>query len=288
MKMVLNYILMNSKQKLINKIDTITNGGSVKKGISFYFGYKINYKERARMIKDAGFDCVITNADKNLNKQNGSIRKQIKEFKKVGLSLSSLHMRYDSSELNNFFKDNKIGDKLEKILIKDVKIAKKYGFSCVVVHLKEEFSFIGVERLKRILNVCEKLDIPLAIENIDYRDVFVKVFENIDNKYLKFCYDSGHNNFIDSYFDYLGKYGEKLVCLHLHDNDGTDDQHTLNKYGNIDWEEVAKKLAKCNEVNLDYELLMNVKGKTTEKEALEECYKQACELEKMILKYKDL
>ena len=44
------------------------------KGISFYFGYKINYKERARMIKEAGFDCVITNADSDFNRQNGSIK----------------------------------------------------------------------------------------------------------------------------------------------------------------------------------------------------------------------
>lgn len=258
------------------------------KGISFYFGYKIDYKKRAKMIKNAGFDCVITNADKHFNKQNGSIRKQIKEFKKVGLKLSSLHMRYDSSKLKYFFEDHKYGDKIERDLIKDLKIAKKYGFSCVVVHLKEEPTEIGFNRIRRVLNVCEKLDIPLAIENIDCQNVFVKTFENIDNKYLKFCYDSGHNNFFDGYFDYLGKYGDKLVCLHLHDNDGTDDQHTLNKYGSIDWDELAKKLAKCNEVNLDYELLMNVKGKFDARGALDECYKQACELENLILKYRGL
>ena len=52
------------------------------KGISFYFGYQIECKKRAKMIKDAGFDCVITSADKSFNKQNGSIKKQIKVFKK--------------------------------------------------------------------------------------------------------------------------------------------------------------------------------------------------------------
>lgn len=258
------------------------------KGISFYFGYKIEYKKRAQMIKDAGFDCVITNADRDLNKQNGTIRQQVKVFKKLGLKLSSLHMRYRSNELKHFFFDDKIGKKVEKNIIKDLKIAKKYGFSCVVLHLKEEFTYEGHERLKRILKVCEKLDVPIAVENIDYQELFVKIFDCIDNKYLKFCYDSGHNNFFDSYFDYLKKYHDKLICLHLHDNDGTDDQHTLNKFGDIDWEKIAKGLAKCNEVNLDYELLMNVKGKTSAEEALKECYKQACELEKLILKYKGL
>ena len=256
------------------------------KGISFYFGYKIDAKKRVQLIKNAGFDCVITSADKRFNKQNGKIGKQVKLIKKAGLKLSSLHASYNDAELFNFFLDNEIGDKLEKNIIKDLRIAKKYGFSCVVVHLKEEYSEIGVERIKRILRVCEELDVPLAIENIDYQSLFVKLFENIDHKYLRFCYDSGHNNFFDSEFDYLSKYGHKLVCLHLHDNDGTDDLHTLNRYGTIEWEKIAKGLSKANEVNLDYELIMRVKGKYDAEGALEECYKQACELENMILKYK--
>lgn len=258
------------------------------KGISFYFGYKIDYKKRAKMIKDAGFDCVITNADKSLNKQNGSIRKQVKIFKKVGLKLSSLHMSYNDNELKEFFFDNKKGKGLEKNLIKDLKIAKKYGFKCVVVHLKEEFSEIGIKRLERILEVCEKLNVPLAIENIDYQDLFVKVFEKIDNKYLRFCYDSGHNNCFDSHFNYLKKYQDKLICLHLHDNDGLDDLHTLNKFGNIDWDTLAKGLANCNEVSLDYELLMHAKkGNISAEETLKECYKQACQLEEKIMNYKN-
>lgn len=257
------------------------------KGISFYFGYDIPYKKRAQMIKEVGFDCVITNADKRFNRQNGSIKKQVKIFKRMGLKLSSLHMRYKEIELQNFFLDNKIGNKLEKDLIKDLKIAKKYGFTCVVVHLEGEFSEIGLERLKRILKVCERLDVPLAIENVDYQSLFVEVFSKIQNKYLRFCYDSGHNNCFDCYYDYFEKYGDKLECLHLHDNDGLDDQHTLNEFGSIDWNKVAKGLSRCKEVNIDYELLMNVKKKYNEEEVLKECYRQACELERKILEYKE-
>lgn len=258
------------------------------KGISFYFGYKIEPKKRVKMIKDAGFDCVITSADKRFNKQNGTIRKQVKLFKKVGLKLSSLHATYKDNELHNFFLDNKIGDKIEKGIINDLKIAKKYGFNCVVVHLKEEISEIGINRIKRILNVCEELDVPLAIENIDYQYLFVELFNSIEHKYMRFCYDSGHNNFFDKEFDYFSKYGDKLICLHLHDNDGTDDLHTLNRYGTIEWEDIARGLSKCNEVNLDYELIMRVKGKFDAKGALDECYKQACELEEAILKFKEV
>lgn len=252
------------------------------KGVSFYYGFKLNYKDRAKKIKSIGFDSVITNADNSFNKENGSIKKQIKLFKKSDLKVSSLHMRYKQSELSNFFCDNKRGKKLEKNLISDVKIAHKYGFKCVVVHLCGKPNKIGLDRLNRVLKVCEKLNVPLAIENIDEREPFVYAFEHINNSYLRFCYDSGHNHCFDPDFDYLDKYGDKLICLHLHDNKGDKDSHALNKYGNIDWE----SLAKCPEVSLDYELLLVDKRGESEMETLTMCYKQACELEKMIDRFK--
>lgn len=85
------------------------------KGICFYFGYlDCSVEERVKAIKDAGFDCVITNADKKLNYQNGTIKKQVKLFKKYGLELSSLHMRYNKEDLPNFWLNNKKGAWLEK------------------------------------------------------------------------------------------------------------------------------------------------------------------------------
>ena len=57
-------------------------------GISFYFGYKLKPKVSAKMIKESGFDCVIANPDKKYNKQNGTIKSQMKLFKKYNISVS--------------------------------------------------------------------------------------------------------------------------------------------------------------------------------------------------------
>ncbi len=261
----------------------------MKKGISLYFGFKeILPEEKFKLIKEAGFDCIITSADPVFNSQNGTIEDQIELFKKYNLSHSSLHMRYKSSELPEFFKNSEIGDRIEQDLIKDVKIASKYGFSAVVVHLfcTNSTREIGFNRIRRILKLCEKLKVPLAIENIDDPPTLKAIFEEIESPYLKFCYDSGHNNFIDPEFDYLEKYGDKLICLHLHDNAGIEDEHTLNKYGTIDWDNLAKKLSKLNsEINLDYELLLYKRGNETKEEVLAETFKQACKLEEKIKKY---
>ncbi|MBP3620008.1 MAG: sugar phosphate isomerase/epimerase [Clostridia bacterium] len=258
------------------------------KGISFYFGYDIPIKERARMIANVGFSSVITNADKKLVCQNDRIEKQVKVFKEMGLHCSSLHMRYNREDLPHFFKKDKIGKKLEKNLKKDLKIAKKYGFSCVVVHLAGEISFEGVERFKRILNVAEKVRVPLALENlIDLNPLFY-FLDNFKSEYVKFCYDSGHNNAFNKEVDLLEKYGDRLVCVHLHDNDGKDDLHGLNRFGTIDWQDMAKKLAKTNLSCLDYELLPRSINGLSAQETLVEGMKQANELEEMIMKEKAL
>lgn len=255
------------------------------KGISFYWGYEdILPEERAKLLKDLGFDCVITNADKRFNYQNGSINNQIKLFKKYGLKPSSLHMHYKSNQLEDIWKKGIKGYTFCKRLIKDIKTAHKYGFTCVVVHIKGEACERGFKRLRKVLKACEKYNIPLAIENLTNQKCFVAIFENIKHPYLKFCYDIGHNNAFDPQFDYLSKYGDKLICLHLHDNRGERDDHTLNKYGTIDWPKFAKKLKEIGyNGNLDYELIMCYKkdGDTAVKVATE-AIKQARELEKLI------
>ena len=284
------------------------------KGISFHFGfiYK-DIEDQVKAIKEAGFDCVMTNPDPSMNKENGSIRRQVKLFKKQGLKLSSLHSRYRRVELPHFFMDDEIGDKLERNLIKDVKIAHKYGFKCVVVHLKGETNQIGFNRLKRILKLCEKFNLSLALENLSNNaKTLEETYKAVKSDYLKFCWDVGHNNAFTPEIDFATIYKDKLITLHLHDNLGSNvsdekyraigykniypsgegktfnpDMHTLNKYGNLNWEEVAKKLSKIeHELSLDYEVLMCYRKNETAEEVLKEVYSQACELESLINKYK--
>ena len=259
------------------------------KGICFYFGYNIDKFEMGKMIAESGLNTVMTCADPRFEHQNGNMETQMKIFKENRLKVSSLHNQYKTEELENFWKDNEIGERLEKTLISDIETAKKYGFKCVVVHTLGTFNEFGKARLERVLDVCEKNNVYLAVENIDNEHPILDIFENVKHPYLKFCYDSGHNNCFDKDFDYLSKYGDKLVCLHLHDNNGLRDQHTLNRYGTINWDKLAQKLAKLDlsNISLDYELLFYEGEKPEPRECLKEVYEQACTLENLINKYKN-
>lgn len=254
------------------------------KGICFYFGFSNGIEERVKMIKEAGLNSVIASNDKKYRRQNGSLKRQVELFKKYGIKPSSLHMAYETKELPYFFLKGFRGNKLERRLKKEVSLAKKYGFSCVVVHLGGLPSTIGEERIKRVLKVCHKENIPIAIENLDYNDTFFDVFKKIDDPYLKFCWDIGHNNCFSHGFDFVKEYKDKLVALHIHDNDGVHDLHTLNKFGTIDWKKVAKQLASLDrDINLDYEVRISP-SMLDEENALKIVYEQACELENQIKK----
>lgn len=256
------------------------------KGISFYFGFISNIYDRAKKIKEAGFDAVITNADKKYNCQNKCISKQVKAIKRAGLKLSSLHMRYTKAELPNFWKEGRKGEKLKRNLIKDVKIAHKYGFKCVVVHLNGEYSKVGEKRLLEVLNLCEKLNVPLAIENLEHRQIFIDVFKNINHKMLKFNWDIGHNNCFDRDYDYIENYGDKLISLHLHDNNGERDEHTLSYFSkSIDWDKKAKELSNFPFISLDYEIFCKEEYNISEEEYLKLAIDEARRLESKIEKY---
>ena len=142
--------------------------------------------------------------------------------------------------------------------------------------------------------------------------VLEDVFNSFKSDYLKFCWDVGHNHAFTPEIDFGSLYKDKLITVHLHDNLGAfvdnehykkigytntypqpfkrlynPDMHTLNKYGNMDWNEVAKRLASVDrQLNLDYEVMMAYRKKETPQQVLKTVYKQAKDLEKMIEEYK--
>lgn len=73
---------------------------------------------------------------------------------------------------------------------------------------------------------------PIATALSDYPPAFVGL-----------CYDSGHGNISGDGLDRLAAHGDGLISLHLHDNDGSGDQHLLPFMGTIDWERLAGLIA---------------------------------------------
>jgi sugar phosphate isomerase/epimerase len=53
-----------------------------------------------------------------------------------------------------------------------------------------------------------------------------------------FCVDTGHLNLLNkSQSQFIGGMGKRVACLHIHDNNGHDDEHLCPYTGNIDWDD---------------------------------------------------
>jgi sugar phosphate isomerase/epimerase len=52
---------------------------------------------------------------------------------------------------------------------------------------------------------------------------------------LGFCFDSGHANMAPDGSGVLERHKERLIAVHLHDNDGKNDQHKIPFTGTIEW-----------------------------------------------------
>ena len=60
------------------------------------------------------------------------------------------------------------------------------------------------------------------------------------------CYDSGHGNIASNGLDRLAESGDRLISVHLHDNDSTGDQHLPPFSGTTDWERLALIMAQSS------------------------------------------
>ena len=91
----------------------------------------------------------------------------------------------------------------------------------------------------RVMDSASKTGMRVAVENVFDEDpeALSMLIEKVNSPDFGFCFDTGHFNIfstvpMEQWFDNLGK---RLVEVHLHDNDGTDDFHWALGRGDIDF-----------------------------------------------------
>ncbi len=85
-------------------------------------------------------------------------------------------------------------------------------------------------------------NVRIAIENGSFEAVR-KLLSEYDPDYAGLCYDCGHGNMIPDGLDHLEAIKDRLISVHLHDNDGKSDQHKLLFSGTVAWERLARIMA---------------------------------------------
>lgn len=116
------------------------------------------------------------------------------------------------------------------------------GWSASAHH--EEDKAENIAYLRSLIPYARDYGVKLAVENMPHAHVpcgrvseLVECIDTIDNEFVVACLDTGHCTCIgDDAGEMVRLLGNRLACLHVHDNDGRWDAHLLPYFGVTNWD----------------------------------------------------
>ncbi len=238
------------------------------------YGFNIfnqSLEERFKYAATQGMNHIEINLSRDKFKTdifNGERFKQLKNFAESNKIELSIHIPYYINISDILLYSRKFS---VKYLTEAIWVASELKATHITLHLGSFFWFPFeqwerkkalnrfIKSLSRMIKTCEEKKVIIALENVvpipagseyyllgDNIEDFSFVFSNIQSDYLKFCLDTGHANMAEGVFKYIENFKDKLHCMHIHDNNGTNDEHLPVGAGSVPWAELANELKKID------------------------------------------
>ncbi len=223
-------------------------------------------------MADAGFDAMdfYFNSDSkyyNTDTDEALFRDRFLDLRKraedKGIFFNQAHAPYPSSRPDPARTEEIFAD-----IVRSMRNASYLGIPIIVVHPKQHLHYrdagapealfeMNMEFYNRLKPYCEEYGIKIGVENMWQRNEkkilhstcsrpaeFVRYLDALDPKWFVGCLDIGHTNLVcEDSADFIRALGhDRLKAIHLHDNDGIQDLHTLPYFGIINWKETMKAL----------------------------------------------
>ncbi|MCX7019770.1 MAG: sugar phosphate isomerase/epimerase family protein [bacterium] len=200
-----------------------------------------------RHIADAGFThihwCHHWKTDFIYSRwEISQIRRWLSEY---GLRLLDLHgsvgPEKDWTSLRDY--ERLAGVELVK---NRIEMTARLGGEVTIMHIHEWPCCEPVMKsLSELEPFAKKRNVRIAIENGKFNDIR-HVFSRWAPDFLGLCYDAGHGNIAGDGLDELERLKDRLISIHLHDNDSGADQHNLLFSGTVDWARLAAIIARSS------------------------------------------
>lgn len=206
-------------------------------------------EDRIAAIRDAGFDAVCLDFEAELIGTETSWENQVHLAEKYGLPIENVHLT--GSGMTAVWSENAAGDAVIDRLITELSDMASLGIRTGIAHVtwghdRPAGSFaLGLSRYLRAAEAAERLGVYLALENSVYPEYVRYLLDNIRSDHIGFCYDSGHENAFSPGEDFLASYADRLLAMHLHDNDGVQDLHAMPLEGTVDWNRTVRGLSRA-------------------------------------------
>ncbi|MCL2507723.1 MAG: sugar phosphate isomerase/epimerase [Oscillospiraceae bacterium] len=247
---------------------------------------KVPFEERYRLIKQAGFDGVYA----WWNEEGmDDYRAQPAIVRGTGLYLENIHAETGGS--GDFWEDTPAGAEMFEYYLDLIGECAEFDIPAMIIHTGcgagylPPVSDVSITRLERMIDKAERLGVNIAVENqCDPEKILraMEILERFDSPRLGMCYDSGHGN-TDNSLGYgkemLRRFGHRLMALHLHDNDGSRDQHRLPFDGSVDWPSLMRQIEELGYKGPTTLELGGAYPELTTEEFLREAFERAAKLD---------
>jgi sugar phosphate isomerase/epimerase len=208
-----------------------------------------------RLIAEAGFTHVHWCHQWNTDFLYGDaeilrIERWLRDF---GLGLTDLH---GSNGIEKRWTSSREYERLAGVELVEnrIEMAARLGSDVVIMHMEphmddDVYGEVYWTQLFRSLDelrpFAAERSVRLAVELGDI-DPIEKVLAAYEPEFIGICYDSGHGNRRPDGPGWAEKHADRLISIHLHDNDKSSDQHRIPFTGSVDWPRVIDVVARSS------------------------------------------
>ena len=172
-------------------------------------------------------------------------------LKTYALTVNDLHAT--QGQKNHYLSEQEDARLAGVALLKNrMQMAVRLGTDVIVLHLptepeqdekKQAFWERFEKSMEAVIPYARKWGVRIAFENLfplSNHKTLEKALKRHPPEDVGICYDSGHGHIVGGGLEFLEGVKDRLIALHLNDNDSSRDQHKLLFTATIDWERLAQ------------------------------------------------
>jgi len=269
-------------------------------------------KDAMRIFKNSGYDYIDAclwayGKDSEMPLWGDNWRtwteQYVEDLKETGLKVCQTHgmtlggMEWDDPSLAEY------AERVWLVNARCLEATAMMGAKCMVMHpanlphdplySAKKAKEANLRYLAPFIEQAKRLGVKIAVENmVEFRDgrrrycggqpeELLELVETIGDPSVGICVDTGHANTggipAGAYIRAVGKH---LLALHIDDNNGKTDSHSLPYFGTVDWDDVMKALS---EIGYEEDFSFEVSRARVPNKAIADYCRFTCELGHVLL-----
>lgn len=223
------------------------------------FGWYVKtYKDCVRFIHEAGFRYIDLGIGRNPVWYEDGWEEYAKELREYAEKLGVKFIQAHSPDGNPL--DLEKREKLIWRTNRSIEVCEIMGIPQTVVHSgyekgigEEEFFERNLDFYKQLYPMMEKTGVNVLIENTSSKNLgeyyffftgkqMVDFLNYANHPLLHAVWDTGHANTEGTQYEHLVTLGKELYGVHIHDNNGQGDEHSMPYFGTMNMDDLMNGL----------------------------------------------